>query len=148
MNEVRSLLRMLCMLLEYSFERRPNGCACSTVGPVMIIQRLDAIQLDRSFHPLDQEEDKRRLCSHGEGTGDCFLLSFPFPPPPPSSSTPLLTIKVNVYEVLTYLWITKWLLLIDRSVIAQFSCPTQQKISIFRMLVGSRACGRGVAAIW
>ena len=82
MNEVRSLLRMLCMLLEYSFERRPNGCACSTVGPVMIIQRLDAIQLDRSFHPLDQEEDKRRLCSHGEGTGDCFLLSFPFPPPP------------------------------------------------------------------
>ena len=83
------------MVLGYSFERRPNGCACGTVGPVMIIQRLDAVQPDRPFLPLDQEEEKRRLCSYGEGTGDCFPLSFPFLPPPPpflppSSSTPLI----------------------------------------------------------
>ena len=36
MDEVRSLLCMLCMLLGYSFERRPNGCALGAVGPVMI----------------------------------------------------------------------------------------------------------------
>ena len=76
MDEVRSLLRMLCMFLGYSFERRPNGCAPGAVGPVMIIQRLDGIQPDRPFLPLDQEEDKRRLCWHGEETGDCFPLSF------------------------------------------------------------------------
>ena len=83
MDEVRSLLRMLCMLLGYSFERRRNGCALGAVGPVMIIQRLDAIQPDRPFLLLDQEEDKRRLCSHVEGTGDCFPLSFPFLAPTP-----------------------------------------------------------------
>lgn len=40
------------------------------------------------------------------------------------------------------------LYLIDRSVIARCSCPTQRKISISRMLARSRACGRVAAGTW
>ena len=83
MDEVRSLLRMLCMLLGYSFERRPNGCALGTVGPVMIIQRLDAIQPDRPFLPLDQEEDKGGSVGTVNGVGPVSLFPSPFLPPPP-----------------------------------------------------------------
>ena len=87
---------MHSMLLGYSFKPSPNSLAFGTSDPVMTIglsisnartrktsstrenmadwskfelrrpQRLGAIQAGPPFLPLDEEEDKRKLCSHGE----------------------------------------------------------------------------------
>ena len=87
---------MHCMLLGYSFKPSPNSLAFGTSDPVMTIglsisnartrktsstrenmadwskfelrrpQRLGAIQAGPPFHLLNEEEDKRKLCSHGE----------------------------------------------------------------------------------
>ena len=88
-NQVRSLLSVLGMLLGYSFEPRPNSCALASAGMVMTNglsingclwqgktrltvqtfglwqpQRLDVIQAEIPFLLLHQE-DKRRLCWQG-----------------------------------------------------------------------------------
>ena len=87
---------MHSMLLGYSFKPSPNSLAFGTSDPVMTIglsisnartrktsstrenmadwskfelcrpQRLGAIQAGPPFLPLNEEEDKRKLCSHGE----------------------------------------------------------------------------------
>ena len=87
---------MHCMLLGYSFKPSPNSLAFGTSDSVMTIglsisnartrktsstrenmadwskfelrrpQRLGAIQAGPPFLPLNEEEDKRKLCSHGE----------------------------------------------------------------------------------
>ena len=96
MYRIRSLLNMHSMLLGYSFKPSPNSLAFGTSDPVMTIglsisnartrktsstrenmadwskfelrrpQRLGAIQAGPPFLPLNEEEDKRKLCSHGE----------------------------------------------------------------------------------
>ena len=87
---------MHCMLLGYSFKPSPNSLAFGTSDPFMTIglsisnartrktsstrenmadwskfelrrpQRLGAIQAGPPFLLLNEEEDKRKLCSHGE----------------------------------------------------------------------------------
>lgn len=43
---------------------------------------------------------------------------------------------------------TQVVLLFERSVIVRFSRPIQQRTSISRMLVESRACGRDASGTW
>ena len=91
MYRIRSLLNIYCMLLGYSFKPSPNSLAFGTSDPVMTIglsisnartpktssTKENMADWSRSLSCADlkglapfrrglKEEDKRKLCSHGE----------------------------------------------------------------------------------